>query len=132
MNYILDNLCHYADFLAIPYFLLLTIYFLRIKDKSIIEYILLINNNVSSAISFFLNSSKPNVKIFSQFKDVELQDIDINKDNVIDKKELQLYQNKKSIDSLTPIYIISLICGFTIFVCFMPKLFSFVKNKIKK
>tara|TARA_Y100000591_G_scaffold66045_2_gene54648 strand:+ start:17181 stop:17378 length:198 start_codon:yes stop_codon:yes gene_type:complete len=41
MNYILDNLCHYADFLAIPYFLLLTIYFLRIKDKSIIEYILL-------------------------------------------------------------------------------------------
>ena len=102
----------------------------RLKFVIILVFLLLLSGCFS--VSQTSSGAPSNSKIFSQFKDVELKDIDINKDNVIDKKELQLYQNKKSIDSLTPIYIISLICGSTIFVCFMPKLFSFVKNKIKK
>jgi hypothetical protein len=35
-----NNLSHYGDILAIPFFALLTIYFYNIKNKSILEYIL--------------------------------------------------------------------------------------------
>jgi hypothetical protein len=38
MNY--NNLSHYGDILAIPFFALLIIYFYKIQHKSIIEYIL--------------------------------------------------------------------------------------------
>ena len=40
MNY--ENLSHYGDILAIPFFALLTIYFYNIKNKSTIEYVLLV------------------------------------------------------------------------------------------
>lgn len=38
MNY--NNLSHYGDFLAIPFFALLSIYFYSIENKTILEYIL--------------------------------------------------------------------------------------------
>ena len=37
-----NKISHYGDIIAIPFFLLLTIYFLRIKRKTLLEYILLI------------------------------------------------------------------------------------------
>ena len=40
MNY--ENLSHYGDILAIPFFALLAIYFYNIKNKSTIEYVLLV------------------------------------------------------------------------------------------
>ena len=43
MNYnnIIKNLSHYGDILAIPFFILLVIYFYNIEHKSRIEYVLL-------------------------------------------------------------------------------------------
>ena len=38
----ISNLDHYGDILAIPFFLLLSFYFYKKKNKTIIEYILLI------------------------------------------------------------------------------------------
>jgi len=38
MNY--QNLCHYGDMLAIPFFALLIDYFYKIKHKTSLEYIL--------------------------------------------------------------------------------------------
>ena len=35
------NLSHYGDILAIPFFLLLTIYFYRLEDKTTMEYVFL-------------------------------------------------------------------------------------------
>jgi len=39
-NNIINNLCHYGDILAIPFFGLLVVYFYNIKNKSLLEYIL--------------------------------------------------------------------------------------------
>lgn len=38
----INNLDHYGDILAIPFFILSSIYFYRIKNKKILEYILLL------------------------------------------------------------------------------------------
>ena len=38
----IQNLAHYADVLAIPFFLLMIIYFYSIPQKTIIEYLLFI------------------------------------------------------------------------------------------
>jgi len=40
-NKLINNISHYGDILAIPFFGLLSIYFYNITNKSIIEYILL-------------------------------------------------------------------------------------------
>lgn len=42
MNYdnFIKNSSHYGDFLAIPFFALLVIYFYNIEHKSIVEYVL--------------------------------------------------------------------------------------------
>ena len=42
MNYnnFIKNSSHYGDFLAIPFFALLVIYFYNIEHKSILEYVL--------------------------------------------------------------------------------------------
>lgn len=37
----MKNISHYGDILAIPFFLLLIIYFYKIENKNTIEYILL-------------------------------------------------------------------------------------------
>jgi len=37
---IINNLCHYGDILAIPFFALLVVYFYHIQHKSIIENVL--------------------------------------------------------------------------------------------
>ena len=39
---IFNNLSHYGDILAIPFFLVLVIYFNNIKNKSKLEYVLLL------------------------------------------------------------------------------------------
>ena len=39
MKYIINNLSHYADILAIPLFALLSIYFYNIENKTILENI---------------------------------------------------------------------------------------------
>jgi hypothetical protein len=39
-NNIMNNLSHYGDVLAIPFFALLVFYFYNIENKSIIEYVL--------------------------------------------------------------------------------------------
>lgn len=41
-NYISNNLSHYGDIIAIPFFAMLVIYFYNIQNKSTIEYILLL------------------------------------------------------------------------------------------
>jgi hypothetical protein len=41
-NKLINNISHYADILAIPFFMLLTIYFYNIKDKTLLEYFLLL------------------------------------------------------------------------------------------
>ena len=38
---LLYNICHYGDILAIPFFLLLTIYFYRLEEKTTMEYVFL-------------------------------------------------------------------------------------------
>ena len=43
MKYI-NNLSHYGDVLAIPFFLLLTIYFYNLEEKTNMEYIFLFFN----------------------------------------------------------------------------------------
>jgi hypothetical protein len=40
-NNFIKNISHYGDILAIPFFALLVIYFYNIKNKSILEYVLL-------------------------------------------------------------------------------------------
>ena len=40
-NNFIKNFSHYGDILAIPFFALLVIYFYNIKNKSILEYVLL-------------------------------------------------------------------------------------------
>ena len=40
----INKLIHYGDILAIPFFILLSIYFYRIKKKNTLEYILFQNN----------------------------------------------------------------------------------------
>jgi hypothetical protein len=40
-NNFIKNCSHYGDILAIPFFALLVIYFYNIKNKSILEYVLL-------------------------------------------------------------------------------------------
>jgi tellurite resistance protein TehA-like permease len=42
MKKIIKNLSHYGDILAIPFFLLLSIYFYNIENKNLLEYILYI------------------------------------------------------------------------------------------
>tara|TARA_B100001989_G_C24507491_1_gene448501 strand:- start:860 stop:1060 length:201 start_codon:yes stop_codon:yes gene_type:complete len=42
LNEIMENLSSYGDILAIPFFLLLTIYFYNIEKRSITENILLL------------------------------------------------------------------------------------------
>jgi hypothetical protein len=37
----INNLSHYGDILAIPFFLLLTIYFYNLEEKTTMEYIFL-------------------------------------------------------------------------------------------
>lgn len=38
---LIHNLSHYGDIMAIPFFLLLTIYFYRLEEKTTMEYIFL-------------------------------------------------------------------------------------------
>ena len=65
-NNFIKNISHYGDILAIPFFALLVIYFYNIKNKSILEYLLLcfsicgfILDILYSYIFFFnLNSSR--------------------------------------------------------------------------
>ncbi len=42
MKNIINNLSHYGDILAIPFFALLSIYFYNIENKNLLEYILLL------------------------------------------------------------------------------------------
>jgi len=46
-----QNLCHYGDILAIPFFGLLVLYFYGIENKSPMEYVLL----TFSALGFILD-----------------------------------------------------------------------------
>ena len=41
-NKFINNVSHYGDILAIPFFGVLTIYFYNIKDKTLLEYLLLL------------------------------------------------------------------------------------------
>jgi len=41
-NNFIENFCHYGDILAIPFFALLVFYFYTLKQKSILEYVLLL------------------------------------------------------------------------------------------
>lgn len=38
----IQNLAHYGDILAIPFFILLSIYFYQIRNKTLTEYVLLL------------------------------------------------------------------------------------------
>ena len=64
-NNFIKKISHYGDILAIPFFALLVIYFYNIKNKSILEYVLLcfsicgfILDILYSYIFFYFNSSR--------------------------------------------------------------------------
>ena len=42
MNFLINKLSHYGDIFAIPFFGLLIIYFSNIKNKTLLEYLLLV------------------------------------------------------------------------------------------
>ncbi len=52
----INNLVHYGDILAIPFFILLSIYFYRKKNKNILEYILLIFSVVGTVADILFTS----------------------------------------------------------------------------
>ena len=51
----MNNLVHYGDILAIPFFILSSIYFFRIKNKKIVEYILLIFSVIGVVVDLFFS-----------------------------------------------------------------------------
>jgi hypothetical protein len=64
-NNFIKKFSHYGDILAIPFFALLVIYFYNIKNKSMLEYVLLcfsicgfILDILYSYIFFYFNSSR--------------------------------------------------------------------------
>lgn len=60
----LQNLSHYGDILAIPFFALMVMYFLKIKNKTKLEYILLlfsISGFILDILYTFLFISKSNL-----------------------------------------------------------------------
>ena len=68
ISYIIDNLSHFGDILAIPFFAGLVIYFYNIQDKSIIEYILLwfsISGLILDILYTYLFLSHLNLKAYS-------------------------------------------------------------------
>ena len=52
----INNIVHYGDILAIPFFILLSIYFYRKKNKNILEYILLIFSVVGTIADILFTS----------------------------------------------------------------------------
>lgn len=52
----INNLVHYGDVLAIPFFILLSIYFYRKKNKNILEYILLIFSVIGTIADILFTS----------------------------------------------------------------------------
>lgn len=52
----INNLVHYGDILAIPFFILLSIYFYRKKNKNILEYVLLIFSVVGTFADILFTS----------------------------------------------------------------------------
>jgi len=52
----INNLVHYGDILAIPFFILLSIYFYRKKNKNILEYVLLIFSVVGTIADILFTS----------------------------------------------------------------------------
>lgn len=52
-NLDINLLCHYGDILAIPFFLLLIIYFYNKKNKNCIEYLLFIFGIVGFILDIF-------------------------------------------------------------------------------
>lgn len=77
-------------------------------------------------------SPPPNNRSFTQIKNVDIKDIDTNKDNVIDKDELKAFQDNNTPDSTSPLYVIILISLFTFVMCILPKSCSLIKKKLKK
>jgi len=64
---IIKNLSHYGDILAIPFFAFLSIYFYKIENKSIMEYVLLF-----FSISGFVLDILYTYIFFSHFKSSRL------------------------------------------------------------
>lgn len=52
MNKFIEHISHYGDLLAIPFFILLSMYFYSIENKNPLEYILFL----FSILGFFLDS----------------------------------------------------------------------------
>jgi hypothetical protein len=103
------------------------------KTKTIIIFLLfLLFGGCASSVSTRVNSPSPNPKSFSQIKSINIEDVDTNKDNVIDKEELIAFQETHTPDSSNPLYVVLFISIFTFVMCLIPGSCSFVKNKIKK
>lgn len=52
MNKNIERISHYGDILAIPFFILLSMYFYSIEDKNPLEYLLF----VFSVVGFFMDT----------------------------------------------------------------------------
>jgi hypothetical protein len=103
------------------------------KTKTIIILLLfLLFGGCLPSISTRVNSPPPNPKSFSHIKSVSIEDVDTNKDNVIDEKELIAFQESRTTDSSSPLYVVLFIFILTLFLCFVPKLCSLINKKIKK
>lgn len=103
------------------------------KTKTIIIFLLfLLFGGCASSVSTRVNSPSPNPKSFSQIKSINIEDVDTNKDNVIDEKELIAFQESRATDSSSSLYVVLSIFILTLFLCFLPTFCSFIKKKIKK
>ena len=103
------------------------------KTKTIIILLLFLSlGGCLSSVSTRVNSPPSNPKSFAQIKSVSIEDVDTNKDNVIDEKELIAFQESRATDSSNPLYVVLSIFVLTLFLCFLPKLCSLIKKKIKK
>jgi len=88
-----------------------------------------------SCVSSSQNTAKNtpnNSRTFTKINNVKFKDIDKNNDKIINKEELEAYQDCNNPDSATPLYVILFVCGFTSLMCLLPKTCSFIKKKIKK
>lgn len=61
---------------------------------------------------------------------LNIQDLDLNKDNVVDSSEINFFNSQnKLLETDMPFIVILIIVGLTLSIVFSHQLYSFIKNK---
>lgn len=70
------------------------------------------------------------IKNPSHHVDLSIQDLDLNKDNVVDSSEINLFNSQnKLLETDMPLTVILIIVGLTLSIAFSHQLYFFIKNK---